>query len=366
MENQTALDESLKQAQIDKTLAEAEKLRREANAADRQFREAHQTELDEKLKQAQIDKTLAEAEKLKREAAAADRQFREAKWTEPLKLFGAVILGVGGVVAAITQYEVAELKAKAAQHDLTLAEKARGDADTATKVAIDRQRTAEVQTAQAVSLAASASQVRANAEAAASAAKRQLLDAKQQADKAQQELTQAQAAREAIERDVARLKVELGESAGQLRVAQGQVTQARTKLEQEVLAGLQPKAANLALKLIERAREQGIQLRLIAGFRSAQQQEALYAQGRSAPGQRVTNARISVHNTGLAFDVAVVVDGKLEFDTKQYATLGPIGRELGLVWGGDQRFPDMPHFETADAQDALKELIRSSKSSTDQ
>ena len=48
--------------------------------------------------------------------------------------------------------------------------------------------------------------------------------------------------------------------------------------------------------------ELGIQLRITQGYRSIAEQDALYAQGRTAPGEIVTNARggQSYHNYGLA------------------------------------------------------------------
>src|SRR5690606_7828810 len=48
--------------------------------------------------------------------------------------------------------------------------------------------------------------------------------------------------------------------------------------------------------------ELGIQLRITQGYRSIAEQDALYAQGRTAPGEIVTNARggQSNHNYGLA------------------------------------------------------------------
>jgi len=46
-------------------------------------------------------------------------------------------------------------------------------------------------------------------------------------------------------------------------------------------------------------------LKLISGLRTYEEQDALYAQGRTAPGPKVTNAPggHSNHNFGLAFDM---------------------------------------------------------------
>ncbi|WP_438394964.1 hypothetical protein [Caballeronia sp. DA-9] len=50
---------------------------------------------------------------------------------ELAKLVGGLILGVGGFVAAVTQYEVGELRAKIAHSDLEQVRKAKKEADTA-------------------------------------------------------------------------------------------------------------------------------------------------------------------------------------------------------------------------------------------
>src|SRR4051794_28066517 len=92
--------------------------------------------LDDQLKHAQVEKTLAEAAKLKNEGDAATRQVRSAFWSESLKIFAGVILGIGGTVAAFTQFEVAELKAKVANQDLTQAQKARAETEVLMKDAL--------------------------------------------------------------------------------------------------------------------------------------------------------------------------------------------------------------------------------------
>ncbi|MCL6630685.1 MAG: M15 family metallopeptidase, partial [Armatimonadetes bacterium] len=63
-------------------------------------------------------------------------------------------------------------------------------------------------------------------------------------------------------------------------------------------------------------RENGIQVKLVSGYRSQEEQDQLYAQGRTMPGKIVTNARggYSWHNFGLAADYAFVKDGHLTWN----------------------------------------------------
>lgn len=116
------------------------------------------------------------------------------------------------------------------------------------------------------------------------------------------------------------------------------------------IARLEPVIQPKARALLEAARAQGIELTVTQGLRTMEEQAALYAQGRTAPGQVVTNAKpgSSWHNFGLAFDVAVVVGGKPTWPNDQalWNKIGELGKAQGLIWGGDfQSFKDMPHFQ---------------------
>lgn len=87
---------------------------------------------------------------------------------------------------------------------------------------------------------------------------------------------------------------------------------------------------------------------IISGHRTYAQQSALYEQGRSRPGNIVTNARpgFSNHNFSLAYDIGIFAEGKYLGSSGLYSLAGEIGKQLGLVWGGDWKsFVDPPHFE---------------------
>lgn len=94
-------------------------------------------------------------------------------------------------------------------------------------------------------------------------------------------------------------------------------------------------------------RQNGIHVKLVSGYRSQEEQDQLYAQGRTKPGEIVTNARggYSWHNFGLAADYAFVKDGHLTWDGP-WNLFGRIARTCGLEWGGDfRKFPDRPHMQ---------------------
>lgn len=112
------------------------------------------------------------------------------------------------------------------------------------------------------------------------------------------------------------------------------------------LDDLHPTLAIRAQHLLNRAFVGNIPVVVTATLRTWPEQDALYAQGRTAPGPRVTNARggESWHNFGRAFDVAFVVDGRPTWDGP-WERLGMLGEALGLEWGGRWSHPDRPHFQ---------------------
>jgi peptidoglycan LD-endopeptidase CwlK len=93
-----------------------------------------------------------------------------------------------------------------------------------------------------------------------------------------------------------------------------------------------------------------VQIIVIQGMRSFEESNALYAQGRTEPGPIVTDAPAgeSYHNYGLAFDFAMVTDGKDDDVVgPHWMTVVDIMKAAGMTWGGDfpQGFCDAPHFE---------------------
>ena len=91
----------------------------------------------------------------------------------------------------------------------------------------------------------------------------------------------------------------------------------------------------------------GIKFIVTSTVRTQAEQDALYAQGRSTPGNIVTNTRVSKHTSGEAFDIVLIVDGKASWDASNpnWIRAGKIGVDNGLRWGGMWSHPDYPHFE---------------------
>lgn len=123
------------------------------------------------------------------------------------------------------------------------------------------------------------------------------------------------------------------------------------------LSDLHPDVRPLAEKFLDAADDEGIEVLVTCTYRSGIEQAELYAQGRTAKGKIVTNAKPgqSLHNVMLngnpasrAFDVVPMVNGKpmWEADHPYWQKLGAIGRSLGLEWAGDwKRFREYPHFQ---------------------
>ena len=99
-----------------------------------------------------------------------------------------------------------------------------------------------------------------------------------------------------------------------------------------------------------------LDISVISGHRSYEQQADLYAQGRTAPGNIVTYAKpgSSNHNFGTAIDFGIFADGKY-LDAREprltervyLAIFNNIEAEgLSIDWGGNwKRLKDTPHFE---------------------
>lgn len=129
--------------------------------------------------------------------------------------------------------------------------------------------------------------------------------------------------------------------------------------------GLHPKVVNAVQSMLTEAKARKLNIGLHYGLRTPDEQQALYEQGRSKPGQIVTNAQAweSWHCYGLAVDVVF----KDKNDTwtwsvpkEQWEELGKIGEIFaGFEWGGRwKNFPDYPHFQMRGKFKSIKEAKR--------
>ena len=121
------------------------------------------------------------------------------------------------------------------------------------------------------------------------------------------------------------------------------------KVISTLLLKVQPVFANLLIDLKEHFAKQDIEVKYISGHRTYEEQDRLFAQGRTAPGPIVTKARggFSNHNFMIAADAALfTADGKYLGTSPLYKQIGPIvAKYPQLEWGGDWKFVDEPHIQ---------------------
>lgn len=112
---------------------------------------------------------------------------------------------------------------------------------------------------------------------------------------------------------------------------------------------LHPYVKQLALKFLDECKKQNFPIQIYFTFRTIDEQNRLYAKGRTTRGPKVTNARggYSYHNYGLAFDAAPLVNGKIDWENESlFERMGIIGQSVGLEWGGNWKsFKDTPHLQ---------------------
>jgi peptidoglycan L-alanyl-D-glutamate endopeptidase CwlK len=131
---------------------------------------------------------------------------------------------------------------------------------------------------------------------------------------------------------------------------------------------LHPQVREKAERLIALCKDAGVPIIITQTLRTREEQDALYAKGRTAAGKVVTHAQypLSMHCWGLAFDVARA-DGKPDsggakgfYDGDNFfRRVGELGKSIGLTWGGDwATFPDKPHFEDRGVGGTVGELVK--------
>jgi len=104
------------------------------------------------------------------------------------------------------------------------------------------------------------------------------------------------------------------------------------------------KLIHLFGKLIQYAYENNIDFIITTFYRTAEEQNKLYKEGKSkCDGYKVK----SRHQLWRAVDVAVLRDGNIIWEGDEYTRLGEYWESLGGTWGGRWKEPsgDLYHFE---------------------
>lgn len=137
------------------------------------------------------------------------------------------------------------------------------------------------------------------------------------------------------------------------------------------ITDLHPRLQAKVTELKEKCSAQGIEIGISECLRTAAEQDAIYAKGRTEPGVIVTNCQgssyKSMHQWGVAFDFYIKMDvdgdGEIADDafnntTGLFEKVGEIGQSIGLEWGGNWKgIIDRPHFQLPDWGSTSKQLI---------
>lgn len=133
---------------------------------------------------------------------------------------------------------------------------------------------------------------------------------------------------------------------------------------------LHPKMRAIALQAYKEAvaaTPVGVHPVITQGYRTFEESDKLYQQGRTTPGEVVTWALPghSWHNYALALDFVLIVNGHQDWTVNHnWMTVVNIFKSHGFTWGGD--FPpvngkdetDYPHFEMKFGQNTSGLLIK--------
>jgi hypothetical protein len=101
-----------------------------------------------KLK-AETEKLLAEKQKLEQEAATLPKQAKGSYWSELIKILGAIVLGIGGVVTAGGSYFVARNQVELAEIKSSIAVEKAKAAEAAVEIALRNRDAARKEEAEA-------------------------------------------------------------------------------------------------------------------------------------------------------------------------------------------------------------------------
>lgn len=113
------------------------------------------------------------------------------------------------------------------------------------------------------------------------------------------------------------------------------------------LNDLHPHVKALCERFVAECKKVGIEVIITSTYRDMESQAALYAQGRTVAGKKVTNAKAgqSFHNYRLAFDFCPIINGKAMWDdVGLFLKCGQIAESVGLEWAGRWKsFKELAH-----------------------
>lgn len=112
-----------------------------------------------------------------------------------------------------------------------------------------------------------------------------------------------------------------------------------------------PDFARRVRLIVERLAVRGFQVEITQTLRTFAEQDALYSQGRTRKGPKVTNAKggQSLHNYGIAADFALMVGGRYTWPDPHpvWQAIAEEAVKVGLEAGANWPKPDKPHVEIA-------------------
>jgi len=128
---------------------------------------------------------------------------------------------------------------------------------------------------------------------------------------------------------------------------------------------LRPDVAANCRKWLELCKANGLNVLVTQTVRDKEYQEHLYAQGRTRPGNIVTNGKVPTFHAdtvGCAFDFCKNVKGHEYDDNAFFAKAAALAKGMGFSWGGDWKsFVDMPHIQWDNHGEWTSAMIRAGK-----
>lgn len=146
------------------------------------------------------------------------------------------------------------------------------------------------------------------------------------------------------------------------------------EISESRLAEVHPRLAMKVCLIADILEHEGIEIRVVQGLRTVQQQDALYAMGRTEPGKIVTNCPggKSYHNFGLAVDCVPSSQDPTKPFAPDWNESHPVWKRMievaesmdldcGATW---RTFKDFPHFQftgpfpRGEPNDELREIFQ--------